>query len=103
MRLDGLSSECSVRERAKPVRVSPEYNKGVKFYGWVTNIIFSWTWGKIHFYGLICGRKNEIAHIRFQVHEIVFYALKWVRKKLSYTFYRANTVKNVANDGNEMS
>ena len=24
-------------------------------------------------------------------------------KKLCYSFYRANTVKNVANDGNEMS
>ena len=24
-------------------------------------------------------------------------------KKLYYSFYRANTVKNVANDGNEMS
>ena len=49
IRFHGPSSDRSAREPAKPVQVSLEYYKGMKVYGWVTNIIFSSTWGKIHF------------------------------------------------------
>ena len=97
MRFHGASSDRSAREPAKPVQVSLEYYKGVKVYGWVTNIIFSCTWGKIHFWGLICGRKNAIARTRFRYMKSHFTPSN-ESKKSNFTAYYIEIFFNNIND-----